>query len=449
MPSGVAQCGGAAWSGAGCGSAPERPNDIASEVGALLAKLGLSQYLPKFSETGVNTVAAVRMMTEADMIKQCGMTAEHAQHLLRVVRGELNGVASLPAGAPTAQAATPQPGQMPLAALPLGGGNVSALTAPAAGGQFCQTAAPLQPQALPAPDTALQSQPTGQELALAHLQLAQALSLQAQGDSGVVAGVDPAALPALLGESAASGAQLDLLALQQAMAAAAQAGQADPAAQQSIVGAAGATGAAGVVYNQLYALAQCAEESAQMNASAAAFCATPLADPLQITAVSEAAQQAAQRAAWAVSTMNAFKDQVALGPDGGDTGWIFSMMQVAQQASDAADQAAQSCKLHATAVEGQLEGIMPRKSKVPCKNVLAGRCLKGLACEFSHDPADREARPLMLKSLKPCIFFAKGNCTRGPACPFAHGEEERQEIEKIVDSMRKQKRMLGKGSTRY
>merc|ERR1719190_59599 len=84
-----------------------------------------------------------------------------------------------------------------------------------------------------------------------------------------------------------------------------------------------------------------------------------------------------------------------------------------------------------------------RRSKVPCKNHLAGRCIKGDNCEFSHDPADLQARPLMLKSMKPCMFFAKGHCMRGPACPFAHGDEERAEIEKYVDQLKKEKKQLG------
>jgi len=207
--------------------------------------------------------------------------------------------------------------------------------------------------------------------------------------------------------------------------------------------------AATLAYNQVYALAQLAEESAQMAASSAAFCATPMADPLQITAVAEAAQVASQRASWAVSAMVSLEEQQAplLAAAGRDAGWLPSMMQVARQACDAAEQAAHSCRQQASAVEG-IDALKPRQSKVPCKNFLAGRCSKGLMCEFSHDPADREARPLMLKSLKPCIFFAKGNCTRGPACPFAHGEEERMEIEKFVDSLKKEKRMLGKGSHR-
>merc|ERR1712232_430892 len=121
------------------------------------------------------------------------------------------------------------------------------------------------------------------------------------------------------------------------------------------------------------------------------------------------------------------------------------MKQVARQAADAAEQGAQSCKIRAEAVAGATQSAMmgPKKSKVPCKNHLAGRCIKGVACEFSHDPADLQARPLMLKSMKPCMFYAKGHCMRGPACPFAHGDEERAEIEKYVDQLKKEKKQLG------
>uniref|UniRef100_A0A7S0B452 C3H1-type domain-containing protein n=1 Tax=Pyrodinium bahamense TaxID=73915 RepID=A0A7S0B452_9DINO len=204
--------------------------------------------------------------------------------------------------------------------------------------------------------------------------------------------------------------------------------------------------AANQAYTQFYALAQLAEESAQMNASAAAFCASPTADPLQIAMVSEAAQQAAQRAAWASSSMGVLEGQQADGmPEGITVEWLATMKQIARQAADAADQAAQSCKSRAEAVGGtNLQAMIgPRKSKVPCKNHLAGHCMKGMGCEFSHDPADLQARPLMLKSMKPCMFFAKGHCMRGPACPFAHGDEERAEIEKYVDQLKKEKKQLG------
>jgi len=194
---------------------------------------------------------------------------------------------------------------------------------------------------------------------------------------------------------------------------------------------------------QFYALAQLAEETAQMNALAAALCASKSATPVQIAMISEAAQKAAQRAAWAVSAMLALEGQLQNATqDGISTEWIATMKQITSQAADAADQASQSCKTQAEAVGGtNLQAMLtPKKSKVPCKNHLAGHCAKGINCEFSHDPADLQARPLMLKSMKPCMFFAKGHCMRGPACPFAHGDNERVEIEKYVDQLKKEKK---------
>jgi len=188
------------------------------------------------------------------------------------------------------------------------------------------------------------------------------------------------------------------------------------------------------LYNTLYALAQLAEESAQMAASAAAFCASPgTAEATQVVAVSEAAQQAAQRAAWAASTMATYETVASASGQG--EGWVLTMKQIAKQASEAAEQAAQDCKCHANMVENASlqQHLGDKKSKVPCKfNQMGRRCHKGAACEFSHDPADLQPRPLMLKSEKECIFFVKGQCTRGAACPFAHGEEEKAEISRYV-----------------
>merc|ERR1712226_1357588 len=111
---------------------------------------------------------------------------------------------------------------------------------------------------------------------------------------------------------------------------------------------------------------------------------------------------------------------------------------------DAADEAAQLCKARAASVrEAALDALKAKKSRVPCKNFLAGKCIKGELCDFSHDPSDMEARPLNLKSMKQCIFFAKGHCMRGPACPFSHGEKESREVEKYVDDLRKEKKDLG------
>ncbi|CAK0818178.1 unnamed protein product [Prorocentrum cordatum] len=193
-----------------------------------------------------------------------------------------------------------------------------------------------------------------------------------------------------------------------------------------------------------------AEEAAQMNAAAAAFCASPLAEPFQVAAVAEASMQAAQRASWAAQSVESFglEHGERLASEGGDVGWLATLRQVTRQASEAAEQSAQNCKSLAAGVREQcLDALKARKSKVPCKNHLAGRCSKGAACEFSHDAQDMQPRPLMLKSMKQCIFFAKGSCVRGPACPFSHGEEESAEIERYVESLRKEKKQTSGTST--
>lgn len=374
---------------------------------AILAKLGLLQYLPRFVERGFDMMAAVRLMDESDMCQECGMSPEHAQML----QSELSRSVA-PAAGERQRSRSPRP-SFPKPSLASGG------AAPPTGGLPAAFAKPLTAAGLPRLE------------GTADLPRAFARS---PDDSGPPRPPELPMLAALPGDSTAGGRG-------ELAAAMPPEGQGEGQGSQA--------------YAQFYALAQLAEESAQMNASAAAFCASPSADPLQIAMVSEAAQQAAQRAAWAVSSMAALEEQKQQAPKEGEeetatAEWRGTMRSIARQAADAADQAAQSCKARAEAVGGtNLQAMLgPRKSKVPCKNHLAGHCMKGMSCEFSHDPADLQARPLMLKSMKPCMFFAKGHCMRGPACPFAHGEEERAEIEKYVDQLKKEKKQLGGGFRR-
>lgn len=467
-----------------------------AEVRAFLTKLGLSAYLSAFVDRGFDMIEAVRAMDLSDMQEECGMTLEHAAVLQRELArsGEGEPAVTMTASAQAASALALAPcsaalGQTPAAlgclmqptALPvsclslqLPGGLVAgtggaASSSRASGGQTPAVLGCLaQPTALPMSGLSLQhpsglvvgagcaasSGPTagavqslsqclqglGDSAQALHALLAQATALMpdsiedgagAKGSTAVVSGgltELPAALQAL---AAGSGG-----------ASQAVSSQADPALQAALISqSAAASGGDADAYNQCYALAQLAEESAQMNASAAAFCASPTSGPFQIAAVAESAQQAAQRASWAATTLVEVEIQQA---QKGDVGWIVTMKQVARQAADAADQAAQNCKVHAAGVrESCLDAFRSRKSRVPCKNFLAGRCAKGVACDFSHDPADMQARPLMLKSMKQCIFHAKGSCMRGPACPFSHGEDESKEIEKYVDILRKEKKMPG------
>jgi len=194
----------------------------------------------------------------------------------------------------------------------------------------------------------------------------------------------------------------------------------------------------------VYALARLAEESAQMASSAAAFCAGATAesvDMAQLKALVEAAQAAAQRASWAASAIMAY-DKADI-----DNSQTVTIQQIAKQAADAASQAAASCMVHASVIEEQLP--QPAKadssrSKVPCKFFPEGRCWRGPACPFSHDPLDNKPRPLMLKREEECTFFAQGKCTRGAACPFAHGAQELAEISRYVSDLKMEKRQLSR-----
>merc|ERR1712113_662027 len=67
------------------------------------------------------------------------------------------------------------------------------------------------------------------------------------------------------------------------------------------------------------------------------------------------------------------------------------------------------------------------KNKVPCKFFRYGQCQKLSNCEFSHD-LNEGPIPLKEKMEAVCTYFVQGKCTRGVAFPFAHGEEEMYEI---------------------
>lgn len=183
--------------------------------------------------------------------------------------------------------------------------------------------------------------------------------------------------------------------------------------------------------NAPYVLAQLAEESAQTAASAAAFCAAPGDDGTShVIKVAEAAQQASMRAHWAASVLGTY--------DQGDSS-IAAMRQIAQQSAESAEAAAVSCKHQAALVEAAHPVKGMGRSKVPCKYFVEGKCWRGSACEFSHDPVDSKPRPLMLKKQEECHFFSQGSCARGTACPFAHGKDELAEIQRYVTRIKNEK----------
>uniref|UniRef100_A0A7S1SBP3 C3H1-type domain-containing protein n=1 Tax=Alexandrium catenella TaxID=2925 RepID=A0A7S1SBP3_ALECA len=168
----------------------------------------------------------------------------------------------------------------------------------------------------------------------------------------------------------------------------------------------------------LMALAQLAEESAQLVATAASFCAWPQADPRQLAAVVDSAQQAAQRAQWAAVAA------VASGESADhDKEWSQKMRRAAVQAAEVAEQYARDCAKAATST-GRPQAV----ARAFCKFHTEGRCLKGPTCEFSHDVGVLPTLPLANKLELPCCFFAKGQCNRGANCPYPHGEEELTEV---------------------
>jgi len=168
----------------------------------------------------------------------------------------------------------------------------------------------------------------------------------------------------------------------------------------------------------LAALAQLAESSAQLVATAASFCANPQADASMLAAVVDAAQQGAQRASWAAVAAIAYGDSEDFEKE-----WNQKMRRAAVQASEVAEQYARDC---AAAVKMVGKGKVIAKAF--CKFHAENRCLKGAACEFSHDSAVLPALPLASKTELECVFFLKGECTRGAGCPFAHGPEELDEV---------------------
>lgn len=193
----------------------------------------------------------------------------------------------------------------------------------------------------------------------------------------------------------------------------------------------------------VYTLAQLAEESSQMATSASAYCANSVSDdPIEATALAEAAQQAATRASWAAATLESYFPRMGNRDNEGD--WVMNLKQIAMQAAEAAEHAAQTCRQHASQLAATVPPTTEKKSRVPCKWNMMGQCQKGSSCEFSHDLVDLQPRPLNKKRAEECMHFAKGQCTRGAACPFAHGPEELAEITRIVNNLKAKKHLFGR-----
>jgi len=182
----------------------------------------------------------------------------------------------------------------------------------------------------------------------------------------------------------------------------------------------------------LMALAQLAEDSAQLVGNAASFCTWPQADVGQLTAVAEVAQQGAQRAQWAAVATLAQADSTDY-----DKEWSKKMRLSAVKAADVAEQYARDCARAAAALgKGQVF------AHIFCKFHAENRCLKGAMCEYSHDPAILGPKPLARKLEIECIFYNKGQCTRGDCCPFPHGPEELSGVVRLKRGIANAKLMM-------
>mmetsp|Transcript_34042 Transcript_34042/g.77699 ORF Transcript_34042/g.77699 Transcript_34042/m.77699 type:complete len:345 (-) Transcript_34042:42-1076(-) len=70
--------------------------------------------------------------------------------------------------------------------------------------------------------------------------------------------------------------------------------------------------------------------------------------------------------------------------------------------------------------------------KLPCHFFAQGRCTKGAACTFSHDPSLKGTATKPHK--KTCHFFAKGGCGAGDACPYLHEKPKPKEAPRAAVS---------------
>jgi len=67
--------------------------------------------------------------------------------------------------------------------------------------------------------------------------------------------------------------------------------------------------------------------------------------------------------------------------------------------------------------------VIFRKTKM-CKFNMAGRCMRGSACNFAHSDAELEPLPDFHRTKMCPMLVETGRCDRGAACTFAHKESE-------------------------
>uniref|UniRef100_A0A6T1GS77 Uncharacterized protein n=1 Tax=Alexandrium monilatum TaxID=311494 RepID=A0A6T1GS77_9DINO len=505
------------------GEGVEKAGEGVEAIQELLTKLGLMRYFDKFVESGFDTMAALEMMTEADMREECGMTHEHVQALQRFLLGDQAATAALALSTAKAPSLASQgavekaAGAPPHVPLPMPAGKVSAkLSVQAAHSKSSPQAPPPSNEFLRAHvakvATAVlgHNELEGSEAAVAAAAAAAAADAgMVQDESMTMSGVDmdaqemalvPAVqmsmdqmvptlpgfgvdqmamtnnLPACLrGGAEALQNKLAALPVPEKLGGGVPSGgmggggqgsssvlsgmskvppgvramlknQPQPAVGSSVIEELGdpvavAMAAAqqpGGAANTLYTLAQMAQESAQYAQQAAALTSNP-ADAAQAMQMADAAEQASQRAAWATTAVSAYEPPE--GSRGQGDSYIASIKQICLQASETAEQAANTCRTNANnakAVEEMLPGGArgEKRSRVPCKFWESGFCQKGSDCPLSHNPSDKKPLPLWQKRQYMCTFFDKDKCIRGASCAFAHGREELEMIKKFKAALK-------------
>jgi len=395
------------------------------EVKRFLGGIGLSRYTSKLLANGFDSLEALDAMEEEDMRQEISMLPGHVRLLQKHLTIRRGGAAkpqrAAPAAEPAGPAAAPPPDAAPAALPPadlpppqLSAVEAAASKAPPAALPKQQAVAPgeVPPSTLqlalvpmrverPPPESASKSVHELTELAEAEFRERRGLAGDAAGQGS---GAQEAPPQRRTVEQEAEAQYIAALRAAQAAAAA----DPDPAGPD----------------DTLMALAQLAEESAQMVATAASFCAWPQADVRQLAAVVESAQQGAQRAQWAAVAAVAYGETADR-----DKEWSQKMRRAAVQAAEVAEQYARDCAKAVTST-GRGQAI----ARAFCRFHAEGRCLKGTLCEFSHDVAMLQTLPLASKLELPCVFFAKGQCNRGTGCPFPHGEEELNEVIRLKRS---------------
>lgn len=181
-------------------------------------------------------------------------------------------------------------------------------------------------------------------------------------------------------------------------------------------------------------LAKVAEEAATQGASASAFCATASpgwVDTEHVKAYAEAAQQEAKKAAMALELLDQFVLLEAdRNPEVED--WLSKIRKIASQAAESANTTAVECADRASKMPASKGAMKMMGTRIPCRWFGQGYCMKGSACDFSHDKDDFREVPLVMKyDDRECAFFLRGECARGKTCKWPHGAEELAEVRRL------------------